>query len=219
MARLLDVSRSGFYDWAARETVGPSAAQQRRASLAGKIKAFHAASDHVYGSPRILADLREDGEVVSGKTVAKLMRAHEIVGNSPRRWKPTTTMPGPDPAATPDLVKRKFDHGRLDAVWLSDITYLDTDEGWLYLCAVRDGHSRRVLGWAVEDHMRTDLVETALRAATVAATSRCCIDRLNLGSTHPRSSPTRPVTSVCSARWDAPACAGTTPRPRRSGPR
>jgi putative transposase len=161
MARLLGVSRSGFYAWSVRQGAGPSEREQRSAALSLKIKEFHAASDEVYGSPRILADLREAGEVVSAKTVAKLMRAGNIVGISPRRFTPVTTLPGPD------LVNRRFDRGRLNAVWISDITYLDTDEGWLYLCAVRDGCSRRVLGWAVEDHVRTDLVESALRQAVI----------------------------------------------------
>ena len=165
MARLLSVSRSGYYAWSTRRAAGPSEREQRSAALSVKIKEFHAASDEVYGSPRILADLREAGETVSGKTVARLMRAGHIVGISPRRFTPVTTLPGPDPAPAPDLVKRRFDRGRLNAVWISDITYLDTDEGWLYLCAVRDGCSRRVLGWAIEDHMRTDLVEAALRQA------------------------------------------------------
>jgi putative transposase len=165
MARLLDVSRSGYYDWARRRVAGPTPAQHRRVALTEKIRAFHKASDDVYGSPRILADLREDGEVVSGKTVAKLMRCSGIVGISPRKWTPVTTVQGLDQAPCPDRVNRAFDTGVLNAVWLSDITYLDTDEGWLYLCAVRDGHSRRVLGWAVEDHMRADLVDTALRRA------------------------------------------------------
>lgn len=168
MTRLLGVSRSGYYDWAARQTAGPTPAQQRREELVEKIKVFHKESDEVYGSPRILADLREDGEVVSAKTVAKLMRRAGIVGISPRKWTPVTTIQGVDQAPCPDRVNRQFDTGVLNAVWISDITYLDTDEGWLYLCAVRDGHSRRVLGWAVEDHMRADLVEAALtRAVTL----------------------------------------------------
>jgi len=133
--------------------------------LTVKITKFHTASDHVYGSPRILADLREDGQRISGKTVAKLMRQAGLVGISPRRFTPVTTIAGPDPAPVPDLVKRVFDQGHLDAVWTSDITYLRTDQGWLYLCAIRDGCSRRVIGWAIEDHMRADLVEAALRMA------------------------------------------------------
>jgi len=169
MARLLGVSRSGFYDWSHRQATGPSAAQQRRADLTTKIRQFHDESDGTYGSPRILADLREAGETVSGKTVAKLMKAAGIAGISPRTnaFVPVTTLPGPDPHALPDLVKRRFDPGALNRVWTSDITYLPTGQGWLYLCAIRDGCSRRVVGWAVEDHLRTDLVEAALRRAVV----------------------------------------------------
>lgn len=165
MARLLDVARSGYYAWAKRRAAGSSPARRRREELTAKIARFHAASDHVYGSPRILADLREDGEQVSAKTVAKYMRASGIVGISPRRFTPATTLPGPDPDPAPDLVRRRFDRGRLNAVWISDITYLRTGQGWLYLCAVRDGCSRRVLGWAIAEHLRTDLVEAALRMA------------------------------------------------------
>ena len=167
MARLLGVSRSGFYDWQARETAGPSPREQRREALAVKIKKFHADSDHVYGSPRILADLRADGEQVSRKTVAKLMRCHGIVGISPRGWVPPTTIPDPGGGSLPDLVERCFDQGQLNRVWTSDITYLATGQGWLYLCAVRDGCSRRVIGWATADHLRADLVDQALSMAYV----------------------------------------------------
>jgi putative transposase len=163
MARLLDVSRSGYYAWAERQAAGPGPAQQRRDELTVKIIGFHAGSDQVYGSPRILADLRADGERVSAKTVAKLMRQHGIVGISPRKFTPITTVPGLGSAKIPDLVQRHFDQGTLNAVWTSDITYLGTDEGWLYLCAVRDGCPRRVIGWHLADHLRTDLVEAALR--------------------------------------------------------
>lgn len=165
MARLLEVSRSGYYDWARREAAGPSPAQQRRVDLTAKIMQHHADSDSTYGSPRILADLREAGERVSGKTVAKLMRQAGIRGISPRGFLPVTTTAGPDPQPVSDLVGRRFDRGQLNLVWISDLTYLPTGEGWLFLCAVRDGCSRRVVGWAVEDHLRTDLVEAALRRA------------------------------------------------------
>ena len=93
------------------------------------------------------------------------MRHAGIVGLSPRGFVPVTTQAGPDPHPVPDLVRRQFDQGQLNRVWSSDITYLSTGEGWLYLCAVGDGCSRRVVGWAVEDHLRTDLVEAALRRA------------------------------------------------------
>ncbi len=167
MADLLAVSRSGYYAWTKREQAGPSAAQQRRHQLTTKIITFHGDSDQVYGSPRILADLREAGEQVSRKTVAKLMRSNGIVGISPRGWTPTTTVVDPGAATIPDLVGRNFDHGLLNRVWTSDITYLDTGQGWLYLCAVRDGCSRRVLGWSIQDHLRADLVDQALTMAVV----------------------------------------------------
>lgn len=86
-------------------------------------------------------------------------------GNSPRRFAPPTTVPDLDAETIPDLVKRRFDAGALNAVWASDITYLRTGEGWLHLCAVRDGHSRRVIGWAISDGLHTDLVGSAVAMA------------------------------------------------------
>lgn len=163
MVDLLHGSRSGYYAWAnrqARGQLGPRAA--RRADLLVKIKVAHDASDGVNGAPRILADLREAGEVISAKTVAKLMRDSDIRGISPRPWQPVTTIADPSPHAIPDLVKRRFDRGTLNTVWTSDITYLATGQGWLYLCAVRDGCSRRVIGYAFADNLHTDLVESAL---------------------------------------------------------
>jgi transposase InsO family protein len=165
MIRLLGVSRSGFYKWRAARLAGPSPTQQRRAAVDAKVKGFHDASDQVYGSPRILADLRAEGVTISRKTVVASMRRQRLAGISPRRFTPVTTVVDLDAHRPHDLVDRRFDQGDLDKVWTSDITYLATDEGWLYLCAVRDGCSRRVLGWAVEDHMRTDLVESALSMA------------------------------------------------------
>ena len=165
MCRLLKVDRRRYYEWARRRAAGPTRAEQRRAELTGKIVEFHKASDGTYGAPRILHDLRDAGETVSAKTVAKCMRQAEIAGISPRTWHPPTTVPGPNPDPAPDLVKRKFDQGRRDVAWFSDITYLATGEGWAYLCTVRDGHTRRVLGRTVADHLRADLVEDALRQA------------------------------------------------------
>nr|WP_157073296.1 IS3 family transposase [Kribbia dieselivorans] len=165
MAHLLGVSRSGYYAWAARQGAEPGPRAARRADLTVKIKVAHDASDGVNGAPRILADLREAGEVVSRKTVAKLMQENEIRGISPRPWRPVTTLPDPNPHSIPDLVARRFDRGELNAVWTSDITYLATGQGWLYLCAVRDGCSRRVIGYAFADNLHTDIVETALRRA------------------------------------------------------
>ena len=166
MVELLEVSRSGYYAWADRQPV-PSRGRGLRAvrTWRCKITVVHDASDGVNGAPRILADLREAGEVVSRKTVAKMMRENEIRGISPRPWRPVTTIADASPHAIPDLVQRRFDRGALNAVWTSDITYLATGQGWLYLCAVRDGCSRRVLGYAFADNLHTDLVESALRRA------------------------------------------------------
>ena len=165
MCELLGVSRSGYYKWAARQVAGPTDRQQRRERLRIKIHQFHTDSDGVNGAPRITADLRADGEIVSCKTVAGIMRADGIAGISPRPWTPATTLPDQVPHTIPDRVGRRFDQGALNVVWTSDITYLATGEGWLYLCAVRDGCSRRVLGYAFANTLHTDIVETALRRA------------------------------------------------------
>ena len=163
MARLLNVSRSGFYAWCMRE---PSKRAVRRDGIDAKISGFHAASDEVYGSPRILADLRADGEVISRKTVAARMTHLGLVGVCPKKWRTTTLRDATD-AYPKDAVKRCWDVGALNQVWVGDITYLRTWEGWVYLATVIDAHSRRVIGWAIADHMRTDLIEDALKMALV----------------------------------------------------
>jgi transposase InsO family protein len=165
MVQLLGVSRSGYYAWLERRAAGPSQRATRRLELVEKIKTAHHASDGVNGAPRITADLRADGEVISVKTTAKLMRENDIRGVSPRPWRPVTTITDPNPHSIPDLVERRFDQGGLNIVWTSDITYLATGQGWLYLCAVRDGCSRRVLGYAFSASLHTDVVEDALRRA------------------------------------------------------
>jgi len=161
MARLLEVSRSGFYAWSKR---APSKRAIRAEQIEAKIAWFHGESDEVSGAPRILADLREDGEVISRKTVAKTMRKLGLRGICPRRWRTTTQRETGD-TYPPDATKRVWDTGVLNAVWVGDITYLRTWEGWLYLATVIDAHSRRVIGWAIADHMRTELVEDALKMA------------------------------------------------------
>ena len=165
MCGLLEVSRSGFYKWRAGRDAGPTPAQLRRRKLDTKVAAFHRASDGVYGAPRILADLRDDGETVSRKTVAASLRRQQLAGISPRTFAPATTVADLDAPVPKDRVRRRFDTGALDRVWTSDITYLRTGQGWLYLCAVRDGCSRRVIGWAIDEHLRTELVESALSMA------------------------------------------------------
>jgi len=165
MCMLLGVDRRRFYEWRARVAAGPSARQPRTVELTAQIVAFHDASEGTYGAPRIHADLHDAGVVVSRKTVAKLMREQGIAGISPATWHPATTVRGDGLFPIPDLVEREFDQGERDTAWFSDITYLRTGEGWAYLCVVRDGHTRRVLGRHVADSMHTDLVEQALRQA------------------------------------------------------
>jgi putative transposase len=161
MARLLEVSRSGCYAWLTR---APSERALRAERIEAKIAWYHGESDEVSGSPRILVDLREAGEVISRKTVAKTMRRLGLRGICPRRWRTTTIVDHAD-AYPPDAAKRAWDTGVLNRVWVGDISYLRTWEGWLYLATVIDAHSRRVIGWAIEDHMRADLVEQALHMA------------------------------------------------------
>jgi len=161
MARLLDVSRSGFYAWINRV---PSKRAVRQERIEAKVAWFYGESDEVSGSPRILADLREDSEIISRKTVAKTMRKLGLVGICPKKWKTTTITDHAD-AYPADAAKQTWDTGTLNTVWVGDITYLRTWEGWLYLATVIDAHSRRVIGWVIAEHMRTDLVEDALRMA------------------------------------------------------
>lgn len=161
MARLLGVSRSGFYAWMKRE---PSKRAARNEELAAKITQSHAASDGVYGAPRILIDLRESGEIISRKTVARIMAELGLQGVFPKRFKVTTLRDNAD-SYPEDLAERVWDKGAINELWIGDITYLRTWEGWLYLAVVMDAHSRRVIGWAIDETMTADLVEDALRMA------------------------------------------------------
>jgi transposase InsO family protein len=164
MARLLGVDRRRYYEWLA-DTKPPTRQRVRMESFTDAVLRIHAASDGTYGAPRLRAELVAEGWTVSVKTVAKAMRQAGIQGISPRSWHPITTIHGSVSVSVPDLVNRHFDQGRQDAVWLSDITYLACGNQWAYLCCVRDGATRRVLGRIVADHMRADIVEAALRQA------------------------------------------------------
>ena len=162
MARLLDVSRAGFYSWrATQRREVPLASEQRHDELDVKILSFHRASHGAYGEPRITGDLHEIGDMVSHNTVAAHMKSLGITGVSPRLFRVTTVQ---DPSATypPDLVQRQFRQETLDALWTSDITYMTIGGGDAYLCAIRDECSSRVLGYSVQDHMRTEIVLEAL---------------------------------------------------------
>ncbi|MDK8846976.1 IS3 family transposase [Corynebacterium sp. MSK297] len=168
MSRLLEVSRSGYYKWQKAQAVRLRGENQRQRFLDQLDRQIHDIwedSDEVYGAPRITAELAEDGVYVNRKTVAKRMRMMGIEGISPRAFVPVTTIQSTRKSTLADLVKRLFDQGQLNRVWMSDITYLRTSEGWLYLCVIRDGHSRRVLGWSMDSVQDSYLVERALRMA------------------------------------------------------
>jgi putative transposase len=174
MARLLGVSTSGYYAHVKRVAATVLAPrQQRRADLEVKIIQTHQDSRGTYGSPRITAELRDQGEMVTAKTVAKIMASIGLEGISPRTFKVKTTVADPAASFPPDLVDRHFDRGLPDAVWLTDITYLTCGEGEMFLCAVRDGHSRKVLGYSMSDHIGAEMVTDAIDAAAAARGGRC----------------------------------------------
>jgi putative transposase len=162
MCRVLEVSRSGFHAWAARE---PSARAVADAALSGRIAEIHAESSETYGSPRVHAELRlEDDVHVGRKRVERLMRAAGLSGMVPRR-RGKTTISVPGIRTAPDLVERDFNPTAINRLWAADITYIRTWEGWLYLASVMDLYSRRIVGWALADHLRAELVVDALEMA------------------------------------------------------
>ncbi|TKK90845.1 IS3 family transposase [Herbidospora galbida] len=160
---LLEVSRTAFY---ARRAAVPGPRAVRDGELSERIGGVHRESRGTYGAPRIHAALREEGERCGRRRVARLMRGLGLQGRH-RRRRQITTIPDPAAAGRPDLIGRTFepDPGGLDTRWCGDITYVRTDEGWLYLATVIDIASRRVVGWATADHLRTKLVTDALRQA------------------------------------------------------
>ena len=160
--RLLGVSRSGYYDWAKR---APSDRALSDAWLLERITAIHAANRGVYGARRIHAELRlAEGIRVGRKRVERLMRGAAISGLI-RRKRGRTTIRVPGVRVADDLVERRFRPAGPNVLWVADITYLRCWEGWVYLAAVQDAYSRRIVGWAMADHMRAELVVDALQMA------------------------------------------------------
>jgi len=161
MARMLGVSLSGFYAWRDRE---PSRRRQCDDVLKACISNIHQRSRGTYGAPRIHAELAEDGVHVGRKRVARLMREMGLAGIS--RRKATRTTHRDDTARpAPDLVERRFDADAPDQLWVADITYVPTWAGFLFLAVVVDAFSRRVVGWSMANHLRTELVLEALNMA------------------------------------------------------
>ena len=162
LCRVLGVSRAGYYAWTRRP---PSVRARQDAELTNQIRTIHQRSRATYGAPRVHAELRLDHNVrVGRKRVARLMRSAGLVGCHRRRGRGLTRR---DPQATPapDLVERTFTAAEPDRLWTADITYIPTWSGWLYLAVVLDVFSRRVVGWAMADHLRTELVLDALDMA------------------------------------------------------
>jgi putative transposase len=164
MCRVLKVSSSGYYAWRKRE---PSERSQANAALLERIEEIHDESDGTYGAPRIHAELKAEGNGASRNRVARVMGGAGLEGVSRRKWT-TTTVRGEDARPAPDLVDRNFTARGPDQLWVADITYISTWAGFLYLAVVLDVWSRRVVGWAMETHLRTELV---LKALDMAA---CC---------------------------------------------
>ena len=164
LCRVLGVSPGGYRAWSERR---PSARARADATLLEAIRAIHARSRRTYGAPRVHAELRASGRAVGRKRVARLMRAAGLVGVHRRRRTAVTRSAGRALMA-PDLVRRDFSATGPDRLWVTDITYLPTAAGFLYLAAIVDVWSRRVVGWAMADHLRTELVIAALDAAIAA---------------------------------------------------
>ena len=160
MCRVLNVHRSGYYAWL-REPMSPRAKANEK--LIEQIRVFYDQSMGIYGSPRIFFDLKEAGVACSENRVARLMRAAQI--KSVRGYKRPRYKVGKPAQVAPNQLERQFQHDEPDHAWVTDITYIRTHEGWLYLAAVLDLHSRAVVGWSMGSSLQTSLVLDALTMA------------------------------------------------------
>ena len=161
MCNVLDVSRSGYYAWRKAE---PSARSEENKRLTAKIVEVHEDSRRSYGSPRVHAELVAQGFEVGRNRIARLMRDEGIVGRRKPRFRKTTDSNHKLPVAG-NVLDRQFATDEPDRAWVADITYVWTQQGWLYLAVIIDLFARRVVGWSMADHMRTELVLDALTAA------------------------------------------------------
>jgi putative transposase len=159
---VLAVSRSGYYAWLRRK---PSTRAVRREELAGRVRAVHEQSRGTYGSPRVAAELKAQGVGACENTVAKVMKEQQIRSKVVRRFRVRTTDSSHAHPVAENLLERDFSAESPDTKWAADITYVPTDQGWLYLAAVIDLCSRKVVGWAMADHMKATLCTEALSMA------------------------------------------------------
>ena len=162
MCAALSVSPSGYYAWRSRPQ-SPRRIANR--ALLDDIRRVHAHHRERYGAPRIHAELRAEGQTVSRKRIERVMRQHGIRARAPRRYRVCTTDSKHSLPVAPNLLDRNFVADRPNQVWLADITYIATGEGWLYLAVILDLFTRKVVGWAMRDHMRAELTIAALTMA------------------------------------------------------
>ena len=163
MCKVLGVSPSAYYAWRCRPESARAAANR---TLLADVRRLHGQHRGRYGSPRMHAALRAEGRGVSRGRVERLMRQHGIQAAASRRFRPVTTDSHHGLPVAPNLLEQRFEASAPNQVWLADLTYVPTGEGWLYLAAVLDLATRKVVGWAMRDHLRTDLAAAALVMAT-----------------------------------------------------
>jgi putative transposase len=168
LCRAIGAGVSGFYAWLRAIPAGQNRAEAE-AELRGHIGRIFTARHRIYGAPRVHAELRREGRPHSRRRVARLMREMGLAARRGRRRTPRTTDSRHDLPVAPNLLGRRFAAERPDAVWLADISYLPTDEGWLYLAAIKDLATRQIVGWSMADHLRAGLCTDAL----VMALQRC----------------------------------------------
>ena len=163
MCEVLEVSRSGYYAWRDRK---PGRRQEQRMKWQQQVKEAHEVAGRcTYGSPRVTAELRAQGVTISENTVAKLMKQQGLAAKVKRRFVPQTTDSSHDCPIAPNRLDRDFTADAPNTRWTGDITYVATDEGWLYLAIVLDLYSRRVVGWSMRPHLRAELACEALEMA------------------------------------------------------
>ena len=165
MCKLLEVSRSGYYAWLKRED-GPRARENRQ--LLAEIHEIHAGSRRTYGAPRIRAELKRRGWRVGKNRVARLMAEAGLRSRVRRRFRVKTTDSNHKLPVAENLLEGRAPPTGLDQIWVADITYIPTDEGWLYLASILDLHSRRIVGWSMKDTLRVELTMDALLMALKA---------------------------------------------------
>src|SRR5271166_3195343 len=166
LCEALCVSRSGFYQWVERWT-NPSSRAKEDGRLAEQIREVHQQSGSTYGTPRLQAELRHRGCHHSRKRIDRIRRELGLCGRQKRRYRPKTTDSFHDEPIAPNRLTELAEASRRDQIWVSDITYIQTDEGWLYLAVIMDLYSRRIVGWAFAHHLGSELVTAALAMALV----------------------------------------------------